>query len=58
MTIDRAIEILTPAKTRYTPAEYEEALQMARHALRLARADEYMTLTVKKEEARADGREV
>lgn len=33
MTIDRAIEILTPDKTRYTPQEYEEALAMARDAL-------------------------
>ena len=33
MTIDRAIEILTPDKTRYTPQEYEEALAIARAAL-------------------------
>ena len=34
MTIERAIEILTPDKTRYTPSEYEEALAMARAALK------------------------
>ncbi len=34
MTIDRAIAILTPDTTRYTPREYEEALRMAREAFR------------------------
>lgn len=34
MTIDRAVEILTPAATKYTPEEYEEALALAREALR------------------------
>ena len=29
----RAIEILTPGTTRFSPAEYEEALAMAREAL-------------------------
>jgi len=33
MTIERAIEILTPNFTRYSPAEYEEALALARRAL-------------------------
>jgi len=33
MTIERAIEILTPDLTRYTPTEYEEALGVARWAL-------------------------
>lgn len=37
MTIDRAIEILTPDKTRYSPQEYEEALEMARDALKKLR---------------------
>ena len=35
MTIDRAIEILTPdRRPGYSPGEYEEALAMAREALR------------------------
>ena len=34
MDIKRAIEILTPDATRYTPAEYEQALELAREALR------------------------
>ena len=35
MTTERAIEILTPdRKPDYSPAEYEEALTMAREALR------------------------
>lgn len=34
MTIDRAIEILTPdRRPDYSPEEYEEALEMARAAL-------------------------
>ncbi len=33
MTIDRAIEILTPAAARYSPQEYEDALGLARWAL-------------------------
>ncbi len=34
MTIDRAIEILTPdRRPDYSPQEYEEALAMARDAL-------------------------
>lgn len=33
MKVERAIEILTPDVTRYTPQEYEEALRMARDAL-------------------------
>ena len=37
MTIERAIEILQPATTRYSPSEYEEALRLARVALRLMR---------------------
>lgn len=34
MKIERAIEILTPDATKYTPKEYSEALSMARDALR------------------------
>lgn len=34
MTAARAIEILTPGSTRYSPAEYEKALELAREALR------------------------
>ncbi|MBQ1576611.1 MAG: hypothetical protein IIZ83_06590, partial [Oscillospiraceae bacterium] len=34
MTAARAIEILTPGRTRYSPAEYEKALELAREALR------------------------
>ena len=34
MTAERAIEILTPGRTRYSPAEYEKALELAREALR------------------------
>lgn len=34
MTAARAINILTPGATRYSPIEYEEALSMAREALR------------------------
>lgn len=38
MTIDRAIEILTPdRRPDYSPSEYEEALTMAREALEKAR---------------------
>ena len=37
MTIERAIAILTPDATRYTPREYEEALAMAREALGVLR---------------------
>lgn len=33
MTIERAIEILTPDAAKYTPKEYDEALSMAREAL-------------------------
>lgn len=34
MTVDRAIEILTPdRRLDYSPADYEEALAMARAAL-------------------------
>lgn len=33
MTYERAIDILTPGKTRFSPEEYEKALQMARAAL-------------------------
>lgn len=33
MTVLRAMEILTPYSGRYSPAEYEEALAMARAAL-------------------------
>ena len=33
ISVTRAIEILTPDSTRYTPAEYAEALRMARTAL-------------------------
>jgi hypothetical protein len=34
MTIDRAIEILTPdRRPDYSPGEYEEALEMARQVL-------------------------
>ena len=33
MTIERAISILTPDETRYTPKEYAEALAMARESL-------------------------
>ena len=36
MTIDRAIEILTPdRRPDYSPAEYEEALAMARRVLEI-----------------------
>ena len=35
MTIDRAIEILTPdRRPDYSPGEYEDALEMARTALK------------------------
>ena len=34
MKIERAIEILTPCKTRFSPEEYEQALAEARLALR------------------------
>lgn len=35
MTVDRAIEILTPdRRPDYSPSEYEEALAMARDALK------------------------
>ncbi len=34
MTVDRAVAILTPDATKYTPEEYEEALALAREALR------------------------
>ena len=38
MTIDRAIEILTPdRRPDYSPGEYEEALEMARGALKKLR---------------------
>ena len=50
MNIDRAIEILTPDVTRYTPQEYEEALRMSRDALKLAKDDAYMTMMVEDEE--------
>ena len=33
MTIECAIKILTPGTGRFSPAEYEEALAMARAAL-------------------------
>ena len=33
MTNERAILILTPGRTRFSPAEYETALEMARTAL-------------------------
>ena len=33
MTAARAIEILTPGAVHYSPAEYEEALALAREAL-------------------------
>lgn len=33
MTIERAIKILTPGAGRFSPAEYEEALALARAAL-------------------------
>lgn len=33
MTVERAIKILTPGGTRFSPAEYEEALALARAAL-------------------------
>lgn len=38
MEVQRAIDILTPGKVRYTPQEYEEALEMARNALCTIRA--------------------
>lgn len=34
MTAARAIEILTPGGTRFSPTEYEQALELAREALR------------------------
>lgn len=35
MTVERAIEILTPSRRPdYSPQEYEEALAMAREALK------------------------
>ena len=34
MTSERAIKILTPGETRFSPAEYEDALALAREALR------------------------
>lgn len=34
MTTERAVQILTPGATRYTPEEYEQALEVARDALR------------------------
>ena len=37
ITFDRAIEILKPETTRYSPEEYEEALRLARMALRMMR---------------------
>ena len=37
MTIERAIEILTPDKTRYTPKEYAEALELARDSIKKMR---------------------
>lgn len=33
MTIERAVAILTPGKARYSPEEYEQALELAREAL-------------------------
>ena len=33
MTSERAVAILTPGATKYTPREYEEALELARLAL-------------------------
>lgn len=33
MTVERAIEILTPWEAKFSPSEYAEALQMARKAL-------------------------
>lgn len=38
MTTDRAIEILTPGRARFSPAEYEKALELAREALRYWKA--------------------
>jgi hypothetical protein len=36
MTPERAIAILTPGATHYTPAEYAAALAMARNAIAVA----------------------
>lgn len=33
MTPERAIEILTPGKAKFSPPEYDEALELAREAL-------------------------
>jgi hypothetical protein len=48
MTIERAIEILTPdRRPDYSPAEYDEALELARLALRFANPFIYGFMTPK-----------
>ena len=43
MTIDRAIEILTPdRRPDYSPGEYEEALAMARMTLNFYREEVFL----------------
>ena len=34
MTIERAIQILTPGSGRYSPVEYEKAMMIARASMR------------------------
>lgn len=57
MTIDRAIEILTPdRRPDYTPAEYEAAHKMAVLALELVKCSTALQTIVKAEmEARERG---
>ena len=40
MTRERTADILTPGKVKYSPPEYEKALQMARDALMSAAEQE------------------
>ena len=42
MTSERAVAILTPGATRYSPEEYEQALELARNALTWRSFDEAM----------------
>lgn len=42
MTIERAVEILTPGAARYSPEEYEQALELAREELTWHRFDDKM----------------
>lgn len=49
MTIDRAIEILTPGNVAKNPAEYEKAHKMAVAALRIVKCNTTLRLAVEAE---------